>query len=821
MDDNESYRGPLTRAQKREQLAAESGCNAPNRANQGIDANSKNNPVQIDRIRSAPLRLVVKPFMQPPFPRAPTQWHALRALLYLLRYGSETSPHRDSAVADVLDRTQRAVLALLEEWWAGRPPDATLPAIKQVLFSSALAFERAPRSEIFNRHFGALEELASEQDLPFLHEVRKRHDAPIETIDDDWYELVENGYHRNLGRLYYNELHPSATLAELELSRNSAGRLAGRDRIGLHALIHVTPYTTGSTPGPCAFSPTKRNLKDFPRPIPAIVSPCRWLGSRQDDDGLPWYLWDIKLCRTVRTAEICQQRIQYAIVSHTWGRLRDGCATERVRGVPWRVPRITCYNVKQLPQMIRDAGFSESYIWLDLFCIPQEMSVAWQLEICKAELPRQLAIFSNSSTAVIWLNDVSGWDNTRSPAAWLGLKYLSLDLGGSASFVGIPGVEEALGVAARSASCPCDLDVTKRKSIGADDGAQETIPPAWLTSLWTLQEITIRPDMILLDKHWRPLAIGNKLLITLDNLISLVGEVSRPPDAPEGVATLVSVHDQHMRSLGQEVRLSPLVLGARRVSTSPRAPAIMSAVGATKWFSGRTLQQFQSPEEADQLVLGSYPLDFVEEVCNLSGAAFFSCWTNIATFATHGDTRMEPAPGYPLRGTMLPFMPIPVDQRDGDVSPNPDLSQDADHPSVRSWQVQRDGSVTLPTVALVSSNSIELQVSCELRCMIQGNNPENTTLRHAVICQDELPLDDWVHRFRGEAHAICTMFSQTKLVGIILHCVGTSDSFIKAGTFSYEWPNPALGDDDDDDGEGQTWVEPGFITVLDVNWHVL
>jgi hypothetical protein len=320
----------------------------------------------------------------------------------------------------------------------------------------------------------------------------------------------------------------------------------------------------------------------------------------------------------------------------------------------------------------------------------------------------------------------------------MGLKCLSKDPTSSARYNNLFDLDSGCDAIAPLASSSCDL-IKEEVSGDAENNEEEQIPSAWFTSLWTLQEIMIRPDMIMLDKNWRPLAVGNKLLIALDSLISLAGELSATEDAPKGVATLNSMfYDHHLSLLRTESRLVPLVLGANRVSTSPRAPAIMSAIGATDWFRGRTMQQFQSPEEADQLVLGSYPLDFVEEVRNLCGAEFFSCSTATATLVIDPASGTEPAPGYPLRGTMLPFMPVPDELYQSTFESADSDGHDIDHPSVGSRRIHRDGSVTLPTAAIVASNSISLQMSCKLTCMVESNNPESTSSVHTV--QELLPL---------------------------------------------------------------------------------
>lgn len=780
------------------------------------DSDSDSDTSWVTQAPPRPLRVVVAPFLDPPPSEQHAEWHKLRSFLYLLRFGSRESPHQVPAVVEALDRTQASVLDLLAEWWSGRPYDTALPAIKRHQFLLALS---ASDRETSCFHFNELKDLCFERDLAYLNDAGRMRQLSydkdscngeqcvqsLERSKADMLESMEASYHKTMFNLYYIEIDPSAQWQDLDVDvakvRNFASGRAALERIGLRALIQVSSFDNPSTA-----CPPNLKVKDFPRPLPSIINPCHWLSS-DEAVGLPHYLWDIKLRRTVETAGLRGPDIRYAIVSHRWGRLREGCAMESVRGVPWQVPKLTSYDVKQLPEVIMDAGFAEPYLWLDLFCIPQEMSVDWQARICKAELPRQLAIFRNSSTAAIWMNDVASWDNTAGAVAWLGLRFLKRSYeDSSVIYQGLCEAYDALETATRSESSRCDL---MHRTEPVEEVAQRTMAPAWFTSLWTLQEIIIRPDMIMLDKQWRPLTVGNDLVITFDSLITLLNELSDIRDARTGVATLISGYEDHqMHLLARNTRFDCLILGAHRKSTSPRAPAVMSALGATRWFRGQTLRQFQSPEDADRLVLGLYPLDFVQEVRKLLGAPFFSCSNTVATLVMDEDTA-EPAPGYPLRGTMLPFMPIPSGLLKSYVYPHKDHVGDFHDPTVRRWRVQLDGSVFLPRVAVIVSNTMVLKTPFQAKCWMESNDPEDTTSRHTV--SRTFPLQEWICKFSGEAHAICTVFHYERMAGIILQRVKDSDSFVKAGTFDHDW----AGRDD------HAKIALPFRTVCDVGWHVL
>ncbi|KAL4904138.1 hypothetical protein BDW74DRAFT_168572 [Aspergillus multicolor] len=756
-----------TRSRKRRRLAAESSEHNPaldGKEQSGLatarsatvhgypepfqDFTTRNYEAPVDSsTTSAPLCRVMESFMHPLHPEAPEGWHALRTLLFLLRFASPSSPEQNQEIYNALDRTQKFCLALLEEWWTGRPQDTFMPKIKQVLFLGALGCGCAPDDSTFTLRFDALMTLAAGKDLVFLHRVARRHAQRLKQIFYNWSEMKKN--------TEMSYLDPSDDLFD---DREIAGRAASDERIGIQAL---QPY-------PSIFSPLNHQLK----------SPCRWLEDSQAD-SLPWYLWDITLNRT-----IC-----YAIISHTWGQIREKGAMIRVFGVPWRVLKIRSYDVKKLPRMIKDAGFAERYIWMDLLCIPQDTRV------------KQLTIFKNAKTAVIWLNNVSSWDNTRSAVAWLGLTALDYDRLDFTIYEKLWNIQKALNVTAILAGRPCELDITK-ESLASDKETQEPIlsssftPPSWFTSLWTLQEVTIRPDMILLDKHWRPLTLGDELIITFDNISCLVTAAGVLNSPPEGVETLKSLWHEYVHNLG------------------PRAPAIMPAVGATQWFHGCTIQQFQTRKEASKLVLGRYPLAFVEEVRKLCGASFFTCSCVIATMVYHENQKREQMPNYPLKGTMLPFMPIPGMLIGGLIEPPIFDSSLTDHSSIKDWRIQQDGSVLIHSVGLVASNVSELHVPCQLKCNITSNDPEDPTRRSARVTQN-VTLGNWIQRFAGEAHAVCTMFAPNKLAGIILHRSQFANSFIKAGTFFYKvgFPQSVLKKEHD--------LSMVYMRTVDVNWHVL
>ena len=62
-------------------------------------------------------------------------------------------------------------------------------------------------------------------------------------------------------------------------------------------------------------------------------------------------------------------------------------------------------------------GFA--FIWLDLFCIPQDGS-----DRAEKEIANQSAIFKGSQNCIAWINDADSWDNLQGALDWLSLKFL-------------------------------------------------------------------------------------------------------------------------------------------------------------------------------------------------------------------------------------------------------------------------------------------------------------------------------------------------------------------------------------------------------------
>ncbi|KAK8103578.1 uncharacterized protein PG998_010611 [Apiospora kogelbergensis] len=726
---------------------------------------------------------------------------ALQNLFRVLRFEDDGKGDEEAKLPAIFTPPQHQVMRLLAEWWTGRDADYELEYVKSVIFAYALCFDDGEDVESQEGSQALLEDLVPEADLELLQSIGNRIDN-----DDCWIrDLVSqklseredetdaisdvSTYHSELYTLFLLELGDRGiTEPHLRLEFiKSASVVAAAERIGYACLENIRIGQESDEQDEMidvGRSPILK-LRDYRQGIPVTFDPCHWLKLERPSgvvaaklDGLPHYVWDIEKRKTVQMDSLLPGA-KYSIISHTWGRWREEAGI-RVNGVPWLVPVISRYDVRDIPQMISDAGFNEPYVWMDLLCIPQEMEVQWQSEICKQELPRQAEIFRNASTAVVWLADVDSWTGMESAVASLSFQYLSrASMPGYERSVDIGLAQKAIEKEAQESTGLWITDSTDGRDVKAS-------PAGWFTSLWTLQECIIRPDMVLLDRRWRPLVAGQRFLLDLNSLTALViqcaglqmDDIARGPAEIDRLWTVARIANLYYAN-----QLTPLLVGRSRSSTSSRAPAIMSVIGATEWFKGQTLQQFQTPRQVEDMVCGLYPLEFVCEVREKVGPSFFMCQTEIAT----SRQAVSGASGEPvlqtLKGTMLPFMPIPEAQSHLGSYVKMTVKGLPGHPSVSSWEILGDGRVHLTEVAIMASNagteSFKLR---PLRCMILCNDPRDNKKTMAEFREDFV-LQDWVAMFGGEAYALCVATSGTMVYGTIIHRLESTMSFVRAGTF--------------------------------------
>lgn len=807
---------------------------------------------------------------------------SLRNLYLMLKSVENVSTPQEENFLQALTPREKHLQELLREWWTTPRRDNLLEStVKPLVIYAAILEGHGTTLAEAGRWAHTLGDLAPASDkallftaehtlsynttppdtesASFTREIDLLKNAHYLLIIDDSLPDVEDRvayeverasiYHRKMLSVFSLLCRVSYDREDLSWSANILSPLAAAERIGHSCWRKWTDSpeaTHGETEGLAETLP----FKDMRCDLACIPDPCFWLQDEATDPtgGMPHYLWDIEQERTVETQSLDPLKISYAIVSYSWGRWRKAGNGTTMSGVPWwRIPENTRFDVTSLPGVFKRFGLKESYIWFDIFCIPQDVSTDERLaRICQVELARQASIFRRAGTALAWFNDISDWTDLRLNLEYNALVFLRDSVSYEYSSKRFEELERAISAVVGQTESQSS---TSGLAITSQDG---TIAPAgWLTSLWTLQETLIRPDMVFLNNNWEPLLLGaERVPISLASMVSLTqrsGELDHaylrgrfPPTRYRNESNLGydkevgdpnSVHALRLliRQTGfvnftDLSPISPIVLGRTRVCTNSRAEAIMAVCGATAWHLGRTVSQFQQDHESsgskEELLCGLYPLEFIQELYTKTGSDFFLHAHTIATLRFEktpvGGNEMHPII---LRGSMLPFTttgPSESGADNGFSSHAPTSSHMTPHSALQNWLIQKDGSVIMLKAGVVASNlpsaatpQIPYKLPDGAKFTVFGNSPDDIFTRLADLA-DSTELVSWLRRYNGEVYAICCKWSPNKLFGVIIQHVEQMEAstFVKVATFA----------SDANDYEDREFEFPGS---WDVEWQVL
>lgn len=330
--------------------------------------------------------------------------------------------------------------------------------------------------------------------------------------------------------------------------------------------------------------------------------------------------------------------------------------------------------------------------------------------------------------------------------------------------------------------------------MAPDQVAVGQTPSGWFTSLWTLQEASLRPDMKLCSRHWEILKICDSPHappITIDSILALVDHYQRtaPLDAegkiPAVAMELCALTDHTcLTELLQYSPLSVLVLGNQRECLERRAEAIMSAIGAINWYTGHE-------DSENALLLGKYPVEFLREVRQLLGAEFFAsnyrvcCFWDVFKPGASGELDLAVA------GTLLPFDSLRGLSKfvlDGD-------SHDRfDHPATNSWQIEDDGRVIVPQAGIVIStgnHGLDKTIArADERLVATVIGPISEAEPQKVNIPEEVDLHVWMSTIFSDIpkHAVCLRqdargWSQGVTLMALLEDEMPLEKFAKLGDF--------------------------------------
>ena len=202
------------------------------------------------------------------------------------------------------------------------------------------------------------------------------------------------------------------------------------------------------------------------------------LSDRQILEGQrPHWLYDKEEKRTRKLADIIGQNggdvlPEYTAISYTWGRWRHQ-EQWSLSGVDWKVPRCHKFTIDELLDFIR-VGTLTRFVWIDALCIPTNDDAAKQREIGK-----QAGIFNRAKAVVTWL-----WTlDDAKPLQALGAGLLQT-LRWHNSF----GVKGTVKSGFKDLGALGDFFERHKPAAVLEDG--------WFSSLWTLQEMILHPNMI-------------------------------------------------------------------------------------------------------------------------------------------------------------------------------------------------------------------------------------------------------------------------------------------------------------------------------------
>lgn len=440
----------------------------------------------------------------------------------------------------------------------------------------------------------------------------------------------------------------------------------------------------------------------------------------------PYFLWSIQEKRTIIVADLdcCPA---YTCVSHTWGRWRiphaPGVDAEAfVEGVPWLVPRNTLYDVCALPEMFLKLGDNTDYLWFDLVCIPQDGSRRADIEIS-----RQSDIFRGAATCVAWFHTVESWEGMLGALEWRALGFLQTTMRDYGAIY--PEADEKVEEAAAAAQRGIALMET--------DGSDLDVPSPWFTSLWTLQETIMRPDLQLYSRGWQRLEDKKGVAIPLHALFMIIHATSDciTTYEPLDVCMMdpVAYRDALRRNRGEYPQIrsstqlydlarichidsiitSPTVfevleLASSRQCTDQRAPGIMSALQCTDWYvekiGSNDENQHQTMVTGDSnIVLGMFPHEFVNELFQKFGPELF-----LGANFMHRRLKIRDLEQPTACGSMLPFFhdsyTYHVRSHLSTVyMPSRDLKR---HDSIDGWEICVDGAVKMMKAGIVASTEV-------------------------------------------------------------------------------------------------------------------
>jgi hypothetical protein len=225
----------------------------------------------------------------------------------------------------------------------------------------------------------------------------------------------------------------------------------------------------------------------------------------------------------------------------------------------------------------------------------------------------------------------------------------------------------------------------------------------------------------------------------------------------------------------------------------------MSVVGATDWFREYVTENQRAPGDGN-LVLGYYPISFLNEIATKIGPSFYAAMhTDLRYISGAVDIasgKWELLLNAKAVGSMLPFTSSPTPM----VPPQKYEFSSYDHPSVQEWVIQQDGSVKALQAGYLTFSDDELVEKDDDDMIIapaMEDNSRGLSGDTEIDSQDIEDLEEWLRKFGDPSsapnYAVC-LYQQVYLnrdipgpqVGLLLKQVGevgTQTVLVKIGLY--------------------------------------
>jgi hypothetical protein len=219
---------------------------------------------------------------------------------------------------------------------------------------------------------------------------------------------------------------------------------------------------------------------------------------------------------------------------------------------------------------------------------------------------------------------------------------------------------------------------------------------------------------------------------------------------PLGVHDLITLLGQTF--LDEIIWLSPsavLTFGQFRECPSRRSEAIMSVIGATEWFTSQ-ISEHGTVSVEENLVLGFYPATFLNEVAQKIGPSFFSAMhTNLGYLAgtvniTQGEWVWDQ--NFKVSGSAMPFTLSSTNM----VPPQKYEFSTFNHPSVKEWVIQNDGSVVIRHAGFLTfgdDEKVEKDNNDMLIVPNMGDDDIGSIEEIEIETLESQDLDTWLKEF--------------------------------------------------------------------------